>query len=424
VSFLTDKQVELILRGLGSMTEVILLTDSFRVATTLTTIGVPESCIHLALKNKAAATKLHTDAGMHIYLAGIDDVARDLRRKVDCIFFDFDQLSLPDFIVVGETITHGAKDGTLSCFMSSCSGTNPDITKLLDTLTQCVGLVYNSDAHDDKKCEVYLKTLNLIVAAAPWKLKEPISNIRRKPIEKYISRYVDDPTEEEPEGLRARDHAALSFVIRQLASTCLKTMSIQIPDSIYLIDDGKVSTGIAYISRTKRVSASVDMKRYQNLCFEDIMKYPPEFYRMVGDRRVRIRHAFSKPHEPTSGLVGPSIMDSHIEEPEDVDLSSIAKEVASTNPNFISRIKTAKKTVDRYAAEQILLDELNSVLRNGVDIDRMDEIRKEISEKIETMGGKENMTSKDLAAIFDSYPELDDLSKAIRTVTGDLTCTS
>jgi uncharacterized protein (UPF0297 family) len=414
--------VELILRGLGSMTEVVLLTDSFRVATTLTTIGVPESCIYLALRDKTLATELHTNAGMHVYLAGIDDVARDLRRKVDCIFFDFDQLSLPDFIVVGETITHGAKDGTLSCFMSSCNGTDPNITKLLDTLTQCVGLVYNSDADNNKKCEVYLKTLNLIVSAAPWKLKETLDNMTYGPIEKYLSRYIGDPTEEEPEGLGARDHAALAFVMRQLASTCLKTMSIQIPDSIYLIDDGKISTGIAYISRTKRVSASVDMKRYKSICFEDIMDNPPEFYRLIGIRRRKIRTAYPKSYEAVPGLIGSSTADSYVEESGSADLDLIVKDVVSTNPNFISRVKTAKKTIDRYAAEQVMFDELNSVLHNDVNIDRMDEIRKEINEKIEAMGGKENVTSQDLAVIFSSYPELDGLYKTIKAMTGESTC--
>ena len=397
---LTDEQIHNVIltvtKDLKFLTKGSILTNSFRVLAALSELKFDPTSAYLVTsgKNRGLATDLYV-AGAYVYIASLDKFAKEFRRQFELILFDLDGLSCEVLDLLSETIIHGAKDGCIICFMSSCNITGNEAISKIEQVTKDITEVFGSDDDESyaRRLYLYMNSVFLPLAATPW-----YSSSQKEKVASKFKGLIDRPgslmppvEDGETPYLGTRNYATLSFMIRHVATICVGTHSFPVPAGIFFIDDEKQSTGIAYAAMIYRGSGMIDQKRYQSKCNELIADHPPFLYRAINN--------------------GP---------PKRKDVIKVKAEIATEKALFAGPVvSSVGKSPDALLLEQRWYEKLKTTLETCAAPDRVTQIIDEIKAWIAERGGKETTSPADLQAKFNEYPELSEFISLIGDMSGD-----
>ncbi len=397
---LTDEQVYNVIRTIAKdlkfLTKGNTLTNSFRVLASLSELEFDPTTTYLVTsgKSRELATDLYT-AGAHVYIASLHKFAKEFRRQFELILFDLDGLSCEVLDLLSETIIHGAKDGCIICFMSSCDGVGDEAIEKIEKIKNDISEVFGSEDDESyaRRLHLYMNSVFLPLAATPW-----YSSAQKEKVASKFKGLIDLPGSLMPpvEGgeipfLGTKNYATLSFVIRHVSTVCVRTHSFPVPAGLFFIDDEKQSTGIAYAAMIYRGSSTVDQRRYQSKCSEMVADRPPFMYRVINNSS-----------------------------PKRKDVIKVKTEIVTERALFSGPIVSSiGKSPDSLLLEQKWYEKLKTTLENCAEPKRVTQIIDEIKAWLVERGGKETTSQADLQAKFSEYPELIEFVSLIGDMSGD-----
>jgi hypothetical protein len=238
-----------------------------------------------------------------------------------------------------------------------------------------------------------MNSVFLPLAATPWyssSQKERVASRFKGLIETPGS--LMPPVEEgETPFLGTQNYATLSFIVRHIATVCVRTHSFPVPAGLFFIDDEKQSTGIAYAAMIYRGSGTIDQKRYQSKCSEMIADHPPFMYRVINN--------------------------SH---PKRKDVIKVKAEIVTEKTLFAGPVVSSiGRSPDLLLLEQKWYEKLKTTLEGCAEPKRVTQIIDEVKAWVAERGGRETTSPADLQAKFSEYPELSEFVNLIGDMSGD-----